>query len=112
MNDTFRDILVSVELILVLLAFSFSVATLSLGKNEAFNIIYLVVTIIGCLHAFGDAVSSLSGFKFCRACRRRCHNKVQVKESKEVGDIDEVQSEQMLSQGRREAMSLVGVGSV
>ena len=71
-SDTIREVLVSFELITVLIAFALSAATFTLGKNEIFNILHLVLTIIGTVLAVTDAVFSLSGCKICKGCIACC----------------------------------------
>ena len=85
MNDAIREILVSIELIIVIIALAFSAATFSLGNDRAFNILHLALTIIGSVLAVVDAIFSLSGCKICRACC--CHKKANEEENREVDDI-------------------------
>ena len=66
-KNTFRNIWVGSELLMVVVALGLSIASFSLGKNRVFNILHLVLTIIGSILAVVDGIILL-----CQCCGK-CH---------------------------------------
>lgn len=60
-KERFRNVWVASELAILLLALVFSITSVSLDKNEIFNILHLVLTIIGTVLAVVDGVILLYG---------------------------------------------------
>ena len=71
--DFLRVLWVFIELILVLVGLLFSITTLSLDQNEAFNIIHLVLAIISCILAMIDAYETFRHSKILKkiCCKKR-----------------------------------------
>ena len=70
-NDVVRDVWIITELLTVLVAFALSGASFSLGNNEAFNILHLVLTIISTILACIDAIVNLSQCRSCKQCYKQ-----------------------------------------
>ena len=70
-RDCCRNWWVVIELIVVFFALGLSIATFSLGKNKIFNILHLILTILGSILAITDGIILLCGcsmFKKYRTC--------------------------------------------
>ena len=70
-KESCRNWWVGFELCTIIIAFVLSITSLSLGKNRIFNILHLVLTIIGTILAVIDEAILLYGgslFKKCGAC--------------------------------------------
>ena len=70
-KDWVRFVWVLMELILLIVSLSLSIASFNLGKDRDFNIFHLALTILGSILSFFDGVLLLKGssyFKKCGAC--------------------------------------------
>ena len=73
-KNTFRNVWVGAELLLVLIALSLSITSSSLGKNKIFNILHLVLTILGSVLAIIDGVILLYGCSLFKLCGAVCEH--------------------------------------
>lgn len=71
-SDTFRNVWVAGELIIILVALFLSIATFSLGKSKIFNTVHLILTILGSMLAFTDGVLLLYGSNLFKRCKATC----------------------------------------
>ena len=66
-KNTFRNIWVGTETLMVLVALGLSIASLSFGKNEIFNIVHLGLTILGSILGVIDGMILV-----CQCCGKFC----------------------------------------
>lgn len=88
-----RDAWVIAELVLALIGLVFSIVTVSLDQNQAFNILHLVLIILSSILALVDGVFTLA-FKYCKSCKRCCSKtKIEPGEENEEKKDDSRQDE-------------------
>lgn len=72
-KNTFRNAWVTSEILLVVIALALSIASFSLGNNRVFNILHLILTIVGSILAVVDGLILLCECS-CKCGRSDCGN--------------------------------------
>ena len=79
-GDSVREIWVTFELLTVIIALILSITTFSLGKNEIFNLLHLVLTILGSFLAIIDGLALLFSCSLYKRCKGSCSHVPETEE--------------------------------
>ena len=85
-KESYRNVWVASELAILLLALVFSITSVSLSQNEIFNVLHLVLTIIGTLLAVIDGVILLYECGLFKKCRAACQHGLEKVEDNNLSD--------------------------
>ena len=98
-GDTIREIWVTVELLTVIVALILSITSFSLGNNEIFNILHLVLTILASFLAIIDGLTLMDSCSLYKRCKGSCshvsksevNNGDEGDKDVEAGQVDSVE---------------------